>query len=101
MDFLTAENLLFSYFDTTVSPPRALHPEQVHSKEDTIAPLLSKVYTHPPHTSSGNLGINPLPLSILSAQFTFLPLIQMQTVRNFIPIARFNVPMIHTEPPKP
>jgi hypothetical protein len=65
----------------------------VLGKEDTIAPILSKVYTGNENTSSVNLGINPYPLSILSAQFTFLPLTQLHTTRNLIPVARFNVPM--------
>jgi hypothetical protein len=71
----------------------------VYSKEDTIGPLLSKVYTGRQHTLSPtvDLGINPFPLSILSAQFTFLPLVQLQTLRHLIPVARFNVPMIRTE----
>jgi hypothetical protein len=69
----------------------------VLGKEDTIAPILSKVYTGSQHTSSSvNLGINPYPLSILSAQFTFLPLTQLHTIRNLIPVARFNVPMTHS-----
>jgi hypothetical protein len=65
----------------------------VLAKEDTIAPILSKVYTGNENTSSINLGINPYPLSILSAQFTFLPLTQLHTIRNLIPVTRFNVPM--------
>ena len=73
------------------------------SKEDTIAPILSKVYTIRQHTLSPSikLGINPFPLSILPAQFTFLPLTQLHTVRRLIPVARFNVPMIRSddEPP--
>ena len=71
----------------------------VFLKEDTIAPILSKVYTGRQHTLSPNvnLGINPFPLSILPAQFTFLPLIQLQTVRKLIPVARFNVPMIRSD----
>ena len=71
----------------------------VFLKEDTIAPILSKVYTTRQHTLSPtiNLGINPFPLSILPAQFTFLPLIQLQTVRKLIPVARFNVPMVRSQ----
>ena len=65
-------------------------------KEETITPILSKVYTGRQHLLSPtvNLGVNPYPLSILPAQFTFLPLIQLQTVRKLMPVARFNVPMI-------
>jgi len=71
----------------------------VYNKEDTIAPLLSKVYTERQHnlSPSVDLGINPFPLSILSAQFTFLPLTHLQTARQLIPVARFNVPMIRTD----
>lgn len=91
-------NLLFSYYDLSVSPPKSLPPEQVFSKEDTIAPLLAKVYTARQHTLSPsiNLGINPFPLSILPAQFTFLPLVQLHTLRRLIPVARFNVPLLRT-----
>ena len=96
-------NLLFSYFDLSVSPPKQLPLDMVFSKEDTIAPLLSKVYTGRQHTLSPtvDLGINPLPLSILSAQFTFLPLIQLHTARKLIPVARFNVPMIRLDEKTP
>jgi len=96
-------NLLFSYFDISVSPPKQLPLDMVFSKEDTIAPLLSKVYTGRQHTISPtiDLGINPLPLSILSAQFTFLPLTQLHTARKLIPIARFNVPMIRLDDKTP
>ena len=92
-------NLLFSYFDLSVSPPKQLPLDMVFSKDDTIAPLLSKVYTGRQHTISPtvDLGINPLPLSILSAQFTFLPLTQLHTARKLIPVARFNVPMIRLD----
>ena len=92
-------NLIFSYFDTTVSPPKLLSAEMVHAKDDTIASLLSKVYTGLRQTSlsSHNIGVNPLPLSILSAGFTFLPLVQLRTARNFIPIARFNVPFLNSD----
>ena len=71
----------------------------VYTKEDTIGPLLSKVYTGRQHTLSPavDLGINPYPLSILSAQFTFLPLVQLHTLRHLIPVARFNVPMIQSD----
>ena len=96
-------NLLFSYFDVSVSPPKQLPLDMVISKEDTIAPVLSKMYTGRQHTLSPtvDLGINPLPLSILSAQFTFLPLTQLHTARKLIPVARFNVPMIRLDEDTP
>jgi len=96
-------NLLYSYFDLSVSPPKALPPDMVYVKEDTIAPILSKVYTSRQHTLSPtvDLGINPFPLSILSAQFTFLPLTNLHTTRQLIPVARFNVPMIRTDSSPP
>jgi len=95
--------LIFSYYDLSVSPPKPLPPELVFSKEDTIAPLLAKVYTERQHTLSPaiNLGINPLPLSILPAHFTFLPVIKLHTIRRLIPVARFNVPMIRPDDSPP
>lgn len=64
-----------------------------------MAPFLSKVFTNRHHTLSPSvhLGINPFPLSILPAQLTFLPLTQLHTIRHFIPVARFNVPMVRPE----
>jgi hypothetical protein len=96
-------NLLFSYFDVSVSPPKQIPLDMVLSKEDTIAPVLSKMYTGRKHTLSPtvDLGINPLPLSILSAQFTFLPLTQLHTARKLIPLARFNIPMIRLDETTP
>ena len=96
-------NLLFSYFDLSVSPPKQLPPDMVFNKEDTIAPILSKVYTgrQCSLSSTVDLGINPFPLSILSAQFTFLPLVQLHTTRQLIPVARFNVPMIRSDDETP
>ena len=95
--------MIFSYFDLSVSPPKPLPPELVFSKEDTIAPLLAKVYTERQHTLSPsiNLGINPLPLSILPAHFTFLPVVKLHTIRRLIPVARFNVPMIRADDSSP
>jgi hypothetical protein len=94
-------NLLFSYYDLSGPSPKVLPLEMVFSKEDTIAPLLAKVYTARQHSLSPtiNLGINPLPLSILPAQFTFLPLVKVHTIRRLIPVARFNVPMIRVDDP--
>jgi len=94
-------NLLFSYFDTSTTPPRQLPPEQVFSKDDTVAPILQKVFTEREHTYNQSqhikLGINPFPLSILSAVFTFLPLSHVQMERHLMPIARYNVPLIKKE----
>jgi hypothetical protein len=91
-------NLLFTYFDTSVNPPRILPPEFVFNKEDTIAPLLSKVYTGRQRSSSSQeLGINPFPLSILAAQMTFLPLTNLHTERNWIPVSRYNVPLLRSD----
>jgi hypothetical protein len=89
-------NLLFSYFDFSFNTPRQLPSDIVFSKGDTIAPILSKVYTGKQHNVSPtvNLGINPYPVAILGAQFTFLPLTQLHTERHLIPLARFDVPMI-------
>ena len=92
-------NLLYSYFDTSFDPPRQLTSDLIFSKGDTIAPVLLKVYTGKQHNISPtvSLGINPYPVAILSAQFTFLPLIQLRTERHLIPLAPFNVPMIRSE----
>jgi hypothetical protein len=92
-------NLLFSYFDTSVNPPRTLPPEIVFNKDDTISPLLSKVYTGRQRSSSTlqELGINPFPLSILSAQMTFLPLTNLHTERSWLPVSRFNVPLLRSD----
>jgi hypothetical protein len=71
----------------------------VFFKEDTIAPILSKVFTEKKHSLSPavDLGINPFPLSILPGQFTFLPLTQLHRIRNLIPFARYNVPLIQKD----
>jgi len=91
-------NLVFSYFDTSVNPPRPLPPEIVFNKDDTIAPILSKVYTGRQLSSSTQeLGINPLPLSILSAQMTFLPLTNLHTERSWMPVSRYDVPLLRTD----
>jgi hypothetical protein len=89
-------NLLFSYFDTSTQPPKQLLPEQVFNTHDTIAPILSKIYTSAQHSlpTQTKLGINPFPLSILPAQLTFLPLVSMQSEKRLVPVARFNVPML-------
>lgn len=96
---LTAANLLFSYYDTSVDPPRQFPPDAVIGKEPSIAPILSELFTGRQSTASSlvDVGINPYPLSILSAQVTFLPLTQLHSVRSLLPVSRFNVPTVHPE----
>jgi hypothetical protein len=100
---LIPANLLFSYFDGTTNPPRQLSPDAVASRDDTIGPLLLKLFTETRHSLSPTveLGINPYPLSIVSAQLTFLPLGHLHTRRVLVPVSRYNEPLLRPDSASP